>query len=45
LEGALTDAQLADLANYVRARFAPGEPAWREVENEVQKVRRNPEGS
>jgi len=44
-EGALTDAQLADLANYVRARFAPGEAAWRDVENEVQKVRRNPEGS
>ena len=42
--GALTDAQIADLANYVRARFAPGEPAWRDVEAEVQKVRRNPEG-
>lgn len=41
--GAFTDTQLADLANYVRARFAPGESAWRDIEVEVRKVRRNPE--
>ena len=41
--GALTDAQVADLAGYVRARFAPLEPAWQNVEAEAQKVRRNPE--
>ena len=41
--GALTDAQLADLAEYVRVRFAPGEPAWRDIEGEVRKVRRDPQ--
>ncbi|MDQ6618584.1 MAG: c-type cytochrome [Pseudomonadota bacterium] len=41
--GSFTDAQLADLANYVRARFGGG-PAWQDVEGVVKNVRRNPEG-
>jgi len=37
--GAFTDAQLAELARYVRAEFGAGEP-WRDVEQNVRDVRR-----
>jgi mono/diheme cytochrome c family protein len=34
----LTDAQIRDLVNYIRAYFGRG-PAWSDVENEMKKVR------
>jgi nicotinate dehydrogenase subunit B len=37
---ALSDAQIADLAGYMRARFAPQEPAWKDLASEVARVRR-----
>jgi nicotinate dehydrogenase subunit B len=36
---ALDDRQIADLAHYVRARFAPGRPPWRDVETAIAKAR------
>ncbi|MDR6534336.1 molybdopterin cofactor-binding domain-containing protein [Variovorax soli] len=36
---ALSDAQIADLAGYMRARFAPQEPAWKDLPAEVARVR------
>jgi nicotinate dehydrogenase subunit B len=36
---ALSDAQIAELAGYMRARFAPQEPAWKDLASEVARVR------
>ena len=36
---ALDDAQIAELAGYMRARFAPDEPAWRDLPQEVARIR------
>ncbi|MDM0111578.1 molybdopterin-dependent oxidoreductase [Variovorax sp. J22R133] len=36
---ALDDRQIADLARYMRARFAPQEPAWRDLEQSVRAMR------
>jgi len=36
---ALSDAQIAELAGYMRARFAPQEPAWKGLASEVARVR------
>ncbi|RYY67135.1 MAG: cytochrome c, partial [Comamonadaceae bacterium] len=36
---ALDDAQIAQLAGYMRARFAPGEPPWRDLPSAVARVR------
>ncbi|PSL80124.1 aldehyde dehydrogenase [Variovorax sp. WS11] len=36
---ALSDAQIAELAGYMRARFAPQEPAWTDLQSEVARVR------
>ena len=41
---ALDDAQVARLAAYLRARFAPGQPAWRELEAASARVRARPSG-
>ena len=35
----LDDAQIAELAAYMRQRFAPGKPPWRDLEREVARVR------
>ncbi|WP_084697974.1 molybdopterin cofactor-binding domain-containing protein [Muricoccus aerilatus] len=37
--GSLTDAQLIDLTHYLRARFAPGRPAWSEVRGTLARLR------
>ena len=37
--GSLTDAQLVELARYLRARFAPGRPAWGDVESTLARLR------
>jgi nicotinate dehydrogenase subunit B len=36
---ALDDRQIADLARYVRARFAPDRPAWGDVETAIARAR------
>ncbi|WP_018906624.1 molybdopterin cofactor-binding domain-containing protein [Variovorax paradoxus] len=36
---ALDDRQIAELAGYMRARFAPQEPAWKNLQAEVARVR------
>lgn len=36
---ALDDRQIAELAGYMRARFAPQEPAWKDLPAEVARVR------
>ncbi|MDM0075736.1 molybdopterin-dependent oxidoreductase [Variovorax sp. J2P1-59] len=36
---ALDDAQIAELAGYMRARFAPQEPAWADLPQSVARVR------
>ena len=36
---ALDDRQIAELAQYMRARFAPQEPAWRDVPQKVRELR------
>ncbi|MGA0571582.1 molybdopterin cofactor-binding domain-containing protein [Variovorax sp. VNK109] len=38
---AMSDAQIAELAGYMRARYAPGKPAWRDLPAEVARVRRS----
>jgi nicotinate dehydrogenase subunit B len=38
---AFDDAQLAQLAGYLRARFAPDKPAWRDLEAASARVRRH----
>ena len=35
----LTDAQIADVAAYLRARYAPGRPAWTGLAGQVQHIR------
>ena len=39
---ALDDRQIAELAGYMRARFAPQEPAWQNLPAEVARVRATP---
>ena len=41
-EDALTDAQIGDLLDYMRARYAPGKPAWTEVPDAVAAARVTP---
>jgi nicotinate dehydrogenase subunit B len=36
---ALSDAQIADLAGYMRQRFAPGKPAWPDLPGAVARMR------
>jgi nicotinate dehydrogenase subunit B len=36
---ALGDAQIAELAGYMRARFAPQEPAWKDLQSAVARIR------
>jgi nicotinate dehydrogenase subunit B len=38
----LDDRQIADLAAYMRQRYAPGRPPWRDLEREAARVRREP---
>jgi len=38
----LDDAQVTQLVHYLRARFAPGEPAWQDVEHSVARIRGQP---
>ncbi len=40
---ALDDRQIADLAGYLRQRFAPGQPAWEGLAQTVRRVRRSPD--
>ena len=37
--GSLSDRQLADLATYVRARFAPGKTHWGGLEEAAARIR------
>ncbi|RQO81710.1 molybdopterin cofactor-binding domain-containing protein [Acidovorax sp. FJL06] len=39
---ALSDAQVTDLAHYLRQRYAPGRPAWRDVPEALARVRAGP---
>jgi len=39
---ALDDRQVAELAGYMRARFAPQEPPWKDLEAQVARVRAAP---
>jgi len=41
-KGSLDDRQIAELAAYMRQRYAPGKPPWRDLEREVARVRREP---
>ncbi|PKU22653.1 aldehyde dehydrogenase [Telmatospirillum siberiense] len=41
-EGSLTDAQIADLVGYLRARFAPSKPAWTGIEETLARLRAAP---
>jgi nicotinate dehydrogenase subunit B len=36
---AYDDKQIAELAAYIRARYAPDQPAWNDLENESAAVR------
>lgn len=38
----LSDKQLADIAAYLRQRYAPNEPAWTDLTEKVAQVRANP---
>lgn len=38
----LNDAQIAQLATYMRQRFAPDKPAWTDLQHSVARVRREP---
>jgi len=38
-DGMLTDAQIADLAAYIRGRFA-GAPAWSNIGDDMSKIRK-----
>jgi nicotinate dehydrogenase subunit B len=40
----LDDRQIAQLAAYMRQRFAPGKPPWRDLERDVARLRREPTG-
>jgi nicotinate dehydrogenase subunit B len=37
---ALSDAQIAELARYMRSRYAPGEPAWRNLPDDIARLRK-----
>jgi len=37
-----SNGQIAELAGYMRARFAPREPAWPDLQAEVARVRAAP---
>ena len=37
---ALSDAQIAELANYMRSRYAPGEAAWRNLPADIARLRK-----
>ena len=37
--GSLDDAQVAELVRYIRTQFAPGQPAWADVERTVMSLR------
>jgi nicotinate dehydrogenase subunit B len=37
---AYDDRQMAELAGYIRARYAPDQPAWRDLEAASARVRR-----
>jgi nicotinate dehydrogenase subunit B len=39
---ALSDAQITELALYMRQRYAPGRPAWRDVPDALARVRAGP---
>ena len=39
---ALSDAQITELAGYMRQRYAPGRPAWRDVPEALARVRAGP---
>ncbi|MDP4078511.1 molybdopterin cofactor-binding domain-containing protein [Acidovorax sp. A1169] len=39
---ALSDAQIAELAGYMRQRYAPGRPAWNDVQAALARVRAGP---
>ena len=41
----LNDAQVGDLARFLRRRFAPDKPAWHDVEDAVARIRRIPEAA
>lgn len=41
---ALDAEQIADLAAYMRARFAPGQPAWSDVDGAIARVAKSLEG-
>ena len=38
----LDDRQIAELAGYMRQRYAPARPPWRDLEREVARLRREP---
>jgi nicotinate dehydrogenase subunit B len=38
----LSDVQIAELARYMRQRFAPGQPPWRDLEAAASRVRNSP---
>ena len=40
--GTLSDQQVADIAAYLRQRYAPNEPAWHDLTEKVAHVRANP---
>lgn len=40
--GSLSDKQVADIAAYLRQRYAPNEPAWADLTEKVAQVRANP---
>ncbi|WP_428349879.1 molybdopterin cofactor-binding domain-containing protein [Lichenifustis flavocetrariae] len=37
--GSFSDIQVADLLRYIRARFAPAEPAWENLDSNVARIR------
>ena len=37
---ALSDAQIAELASYMRSRYAPGQAAWRDLPADVARLRK-----
>ena len=39
---ALSDRQITELAHYLRQRYAPGRPAWRDVPEALARVRARP---
>jgi nicotinate dehydrogenase subunit B len=37
----LSDTQIASIARYMRQRYAPGKPAWEDIEQTVARLRRD----